>query len=167
MANYLSIRSKLLLLLIISGLAAALSLSVIGYLRSDTALRSAVWDQLVAIRETKKADIRRYLQGQESAFAVFASEAQLQEAIPAFRAAFAEEKALAAPTSRAGFLKFYDESVVAKLPASARPLSADALLPTDAAGLRLQDRYVVHNPHAIGERERLEQPPPAEGNSGS
>jgi class 3 adenylate cyclase len=167
MANYLSIRSKLLLLLIISGLAAALALSVIGYLRSDSALRAAVWDQLVAIRETKKADIQRYLKSQEREFAVFASEAQLRDAIPAFRAAFAEEQALAPPSSREGLVHFYDGSVVAKLPKPMRPLSADALLPTETAALRLQDRYIVRNPNPPGERERLEQPPPAAGAVGS
>lgn len=54
MASMLSIRSKLLLLLMVSGLAAALAISSIGYVRSDQALRAAVWDQLLAVRETKK-----------------------------------------------------------------------------------------------------------------
>lgn len=167
MASYLSIRSKLLLLLIISGLAAALALSAIGYLRSDTALRAAVWDQLVAIREIKKADIQRYLQSQKAAFAVFAEEDQLREAIPAFRTALQEEQGLPEPTSRAGILKFYNEQVLAKLPTSMRPLSADTLLPSDTGGLRLQDRYIAQNPYAASERERFEAPAPTIGNTGS
>jgi class 3 adenylate cyclase len=166
MANYLSIRSKLLLLLIISGLAAALAISAIGYLRSDSALRAAVWDQLVAIRETKKADIQRYLKAQEAAFGVFASEAQLQEALPAFRAAYEAERSLPAPAAKEGLLKFYS-SLLAKLPEAMRPLSAEALLPTDAPGLRLQERYIVRNPNPVGDREKLEQPTPVPGNTGN
>lgn len=167
MANYLSIRSKLLLLLIISGLAAALALSVIGYLRSDSALRAAVWDQLVAIRETKKSDIQRYLKGQDAAFGVFASEAQLQEALPAFRAAFQAEQALPAPAAQDALVKFYNDGVMAKLPDTMRPLSAEALLPVDSAGLRLQDRYIARNPNPPGERQKLEQPPATPGNTGA
>lgn len=165
MANYLSIRSKLLLLLMISGLAAAFTLSVIGYLRSDSALRAAVWDQLVAIRETKKADLQRYLQGQESAFAVFAAEAQLQEALPAFRNAFAAEMSAPPPASIDGLRKFYADGVLAKLPEAMRPFSPEAMMPADSAGLRLQDRYIVRNPHPPGDRERLEVPPAGAGAS--
>ena len=83
MASLLSIRSKLLVLLMISGLSAALAISTIGYMRSDTALRAAVWDQLVSIRETKKADIVRYLDAQERAFAAFAKQDQVADAIVA------------------------------------------------------------------------------------
>lgn len=166
MANYLSIRSKLLLLLIISGLAAALAISVIGYLRSDSALRAAVWDQLIAIRETKKTDIQRYLKSQEAAFGVFAGEAQLQEAIPAFRAAFEQERSLPPPASQTGLVRFY-EGLMAKLPETMRPLSADALLPPDLPGRRLQERYIVTNPNPPGARERMEQPSPGADNTGS
>ncbi len=57
MACLLSIRCKLLLLLMVSGLATALAIISIGYIRSDQALSTAVWDQLLAVRETKKAYI--------------------------------------------------------------------------------------------------------------
>lgn len=80
MASLLSIRSKLLLLLMISGLAAALAISTIGYTRSDSALRAAVWDQLIAIRETKKADVVRYLDAQERAFTALAAQEQVARA---------------------------------------------------------------------------------------
>lgn len=164
-ANHLSIRSKLLLLLIISGLAAALAISVIGYLRSDSALRAAVWDQHVAIRETKKADIQCYLRDQESAFGVLASSAQLQQAIPAFRTALDQERSLAPPASLDGLQKFY-AGLMDKLPAAMRPLSAEILLPSDVVGRRLQDRYIARNPNPLGEREKMEQPAGA-ANSGS
>lgn len=158
MASHLSIRSKLLLLLMISGLSAALALSLIGYVRSDAALRSAVWDQLIAIRQTKKSDLERYLEGQENAFAVFAAEAQLHEAIPAFEAAVAAEASQPATAERSNVLGFYADTVLPKLPTATRPLSADALLPADASALRLQDRYIVQNPNPQGDRELLEQP---------
>ncbi|MEY4698020.1 MAG: hypothetical protein RIT14_2448 [Pseudomonadota bacterium] len=158
MASYLSIRSKLLLLLMISGLSAALSLSLIGYIRSDAALRAAVWDQLVAIRQTKKADLERYLDSQQRTFAVFAQQAQLLSAFPQFRAALAVESALPDGGARAAMTDYYTETVLPRLTAAIRPLSAEPLLPDSVAGLRLQDRYIARNPHPLGERELLEQP---------
>lgn len=159
MASYLSIRSKLLLLLMISGLSAALSLSLIGYIRSDSALRAAVWDQLVAIRQTKKADLERYLDAQKRTFAVFAQQAQLVSAIPQFQQALVAEAALPDTSARAAMTEYYTETVLPKLADTIRPLSADPLLPDTAAGLRLQERYIAQNPHPLGERELLEQAP--------
>ncbi len=158
MASLLSIRSKLLLLLMVSGLAAALAISSIGYVRSDQALRAAVWDQLLAVRETKKADIIRYLDSQERAFAVLAAQGQVQVALPAFRTAVAALAAQPAAAELADLTAFYQTDILPQLPEAGRPLSADTLLPTDAQGLRLQHRYIANNPNPQGKRDLYEGP---------
>lgn len=158
MASLLSIRSKLLLLLMVSGLAAALAISSIGYVRSDQALRAAVWDQLLAVRETKKADIIRYLDSQERAFAVLAAQGQVQVALPAFRTAVAALAAQPAAAELADLTAFYQTDILPQLPEAGRPLSADTLLPTDAQGLRLQHRYIANNPNPQGKRDLFEGP---------
>jgi len=158
MASLLSIRSKLLLLLMISGLAAALAISTIGYVRSDAALRSAVWDQLIAIRETKKADIVRYLAAQERAFTALAAQDQVPEAISAFRDAIAFESTLSAATDKQALAQFYNDQILPKLPDADRPLSPDELLPNTDAGLRLQRRYIAENKAPEGQRDLLEVP---------
>ncbi len=158
MASLLSIRSKLLVLLMISGLSAALAISTIGYMRSDSALRAAVWDQLVSIRETKKSDIVRYLDAQERAFAAFAAQDQVADAIVAFRSAYGAEGALDAGTARADLARFYTTEILPHLPEAERPLSPDALLPASVASLRLQQRYIAQNPAASGDRDVLDAP---------
>lgn len=158
MASLLSIRSKLLLLLMVSGLAAALAISSIGYVRSDQALRAAVWDQLLAVRETKKADILRYLESQERAFAVLAEQRQAQQALPEFHAAAQLEAALPSDAALADLTAFYQTDILPQLPDAQRPLSADTLLPTDASGLRLQQRYISGNPNQQGKRDLFEGP---------
>lgn len=158
MASLLSIRSKLLLLLMVSGLAAALAISSIGYVRSDQALRAAVWDQLLAVRETKKADIIRYLDSQERAFAVLAAQGQVQVALPAFRTAVAALASQPAAAELADLTAFYQTDILPQLPEAGRPLSADTLLPTDAQGLRLQHRYIANNPNPQGKRDLYEGP---------
>ncbi len=163
MASLLSIRSKLLLLLMISGLAAALAISTIGYTRSDSALRAAVWDQLIAIRETKKADVVRYLDAQERAFTALAAQEQVARALTDFRAAFAAEGALPEGTARADLARFYSAEILPQMPEADRPLSPDALLPETGAALRLQQRYIAQNPAAPGDRDLLDLPEPAQG----
>ena len=158
MASLLSIRSKLLLLLMVSGLAAALAISSIGYVRSDQALRAAVWDQLLAVRETKKGDIIRYLDAQERAFAVLAAQGQVQVALPAFRTAVAALASQPAAAELADLTAFYQTDILPQLPEAGRPLSADTLLPTDAQGLRLQHRYIANNPNPQGKRDLYEGP---------
>lgn len=142
----------------ISGLSAALAISTIGYMRSDTALRAAVWDQLVSIRETKKADIVRYLDAQERAFAAFAKQDQVADAIVAFRAAYAAEGALDAGSAPQDLAKFYQTEILPRLPDEERPLSPDAMLPGSVAALRLQQRYIAQNPAASGDRDLLDAP---------
>ena len=158
MASLLSMRSKLLLLLMVSGLAAALAISSIGYVRSDQALRAAVWDQLLAVRETKKGDIIRYLDSQERAFAVLAAQGQVQVALPAFRTAVAALAAQPAAAELADLTAFYQTDILPQLPEAGRPLSADTLLPTDAQGVRLQQRYIANNPNPQGKRDLFEGP---------
>lgn len=158
MASLLSIRSKLLLLLMISGLAAALSISTIGYMRSDSALRAAVWDQLVAIRETKKADVVRYLDAQERAFTALAAQEQVAWAFGDFRNAFAAENALPTGTARDDLVRFYGSDILPQLPEADRPLSPDPLLPTSVAAMRLQQRYIAQNPAKAGDRDLLDAP---------
>lgn len=158
MASLLSIRSKLLLLLMISGLAAALSISTIGYMRSDSALRAAVWDQLVAIRETKKADVVRYLDAQERAFTALAAQEQVARAFGEFRNAFAAENVLPAGSAREDLVRYYGSEILPHMPEADRPLSPDSLLPASVASMRLQQRYIVQNPAKAGDRDLLDAP---------
>ena len=84
-----SVSSKLLIMLIASGVSAALTVGALGYYKAQDALKTAIDDQLVAIRESKKADIVRYFEGQERMFQVFASQRQLQDAADALAKGFA------------------------------------------------------------------------------
>jgi hypothetical protein len=91
MTGRLSIQSRLLVLLILSGVGGSLTIGVMSCVSSETALRLASWSQLTSIRETKRRDLTRYVESQIRSFEVFAAQEQLPDAIDAFRAGFADQ----------------------------------------------------------------------------
>jgi class 3 adenylate cyclase len=132
-------------------------LSFLSYTRANTALRGAIWEQLIAIRDTKKSDILRYLDGQERIFAVFAAQGQLPAAFAAFRAGFDAEKGTLADKESRALAEYYQAEVIKRMPQTDAPLKLADLMPA-AAGASLQHRYMVANPNPVGKKLLLDVP---------
>jgi len=152
----LSIRSKLMVLLILSGISGALTISVLSYVHAERALREATWNQLVATRETKRECLLRWVDQQFRAFRVFSGEEQLPAAYGAFRAGFDAKAAQLDRTDEQRLVEFYEETFLPALPDRIAERSLDDYLPTTRAGARLQLDYLVDNPHPAGEKSLLE-----------
>jgi len=79
--KYMSIRSKLLLLMLIVGLLSAASVGVLSYNNAKSSLTETIYDQLTALRETKKRQTEIYFKDQLTAFDVFSNQLQVSDAL--------------------------------------------------------------------------------------
>ncbi|MFZ9628402.1 MAG: adenylate/guanylate cyclase domain-containing protein [Ilumatobacteraceae bacterium] len=156
MKSRLSIRSKLMVLLVFSGVVGALSIGVIAYEQGDAALRESTWDQLISTRSTKRACMQRWLDQQFSQFRVFAGERQLPDALAAFTKGFTALDTDLTATEQDRLMGFYEDEFIPTLPASIDERGIDTYLPDTRAGARLQVDYIVDNPNPAGSRELLE-----------
>jgi len=58
--SYISIKSKLLILLLIAGLLSASAVGFLSYNDAKNTVRETIYDQLTALRETKKRQTKNY-----------------------------------------------------------------------------------------------------------
>ncbi|MFM7007923.1 MAG: adenylate/guanylate cyclase domain-containing protein [Betaproteobacteria bacterium] len=150
-----SVSSKLLIMLCASGISAALVVGTISYFSADQALRNSISDQLVSIRETKKADISRYFDGEQRTFSVFSRSGQLVDATAAFRGGFASATSQVDPSARASLEAFYRDKFLPKVPDHAGTATIGEYWPRSSAGIQLQSGYIAANPAEDGHRFQL------------
>lgn len=156
MKNWFSIRSKLMILLIASGVGGALALSALGFFSADIALRNATWNQLVATRETKKGCLLRYVDQQLRLFQVFSYQEQLPVALEAFRHGFSEKGGELTTEQENRLVEYYKKDFLPNMPKSSAMTSLADVLPTSKAGAMLQINYIVDNPQPAGKKGLLE-----------
>jgi hypothetical protein len=156
MKNRLSIRSKLMVLLVLSGIAGAITVGVIGYVQGEHAVRDATVNQLLAIRETKKDCFERWIDQQLREFRILSDDEQLAAVTAEFADGFKSLDASLPASEQQRLLDFYRTSYVPKLPSSVDDRSVDTYVPHTNAGARLQLDYIVDNPNPAGKRSLLE-----------
>ena len=162
----LSIRSKIILTLLLTGLVCLAAGGIIGYRSGDEALTDSVGRQLTAQRELKKQRVVSYVRNQlrftEAVGSSPETIAAAQALITAFHDMHADVQADAAAEKadtevlaawyRKDFLPRID-----KIAGSHTPL--EGLMPSDPVGRRLQADYIARNPHPDGEKDRLKAAP--------
>jgi class 3 adenylate cyclase len=145
-----------MVLLVLSGVVGAITIGVIGYVQGERSLRAATWNQLVSIRETKKASFERWVEQQFRQFRLLSTDQHLASASTAFALGF---DALDTPLTDAEeerLLGYYRDTFVPELPSTVEDRSVDSYLPDTNAGAHLQIGYIVDNPNPAGERYLLE-----------
>jgi len=158
----LSIRSKIILALLVTGLGCLAIGAVIGYRAADAALTQSVQQQLTAQREIKRRRIESYVNNQARFTAAIAGLPETTEAAKAFIIAFKEMRAeaqLNPAVDRADTVAleaWYNEDLLPRLDKVAgghTPL--EGLMPADAVARRLQADYIARNPNPVGEKDKL------------
>jgi class 3 adenylate cyclase len=157
----LSIRSKIILALLLTGLGCLAVGAVIGYRAADAALTQSVQQQLTAQREIKRRRIESYINNQVRFTAAIADLPETTEAAKAFILAFKEMRAEAQgsrvdPTDTEALEAWYNKDLLPRLDKVAgghTPL--EGLMPTDAVARRLQADYIARNPNPVGEKDKL------------
>ena len=157
--RYMSIRSKLLLLMLIVGLLSASAVGLLSYNNAKTSLTDTIYDQLTALRETKKRQTENYFKDQLIAFEVFSNQEQVSGALGAFSAAFGEEQDTAPQNSVEGLKAFYKTDYLKKLAENSdgEPI-LETYFPKTASALALQIQFISENSAETGSKENLVRP---------
>lgn len=145
-----------MVLLVSSGIIGAITIGVIGYVQGERSLKAATWNQLVSIRETKKASFERWVDQQFREFRLLASDQHLADATAAFEQGFTALDTPLTTDEEKRLVSFYTDTFVPELPSTVEDRSVDTYLPHTNAGAHLQLDYIVDNPNPPGEKYLLE-----------
>jgi class 3 adenylate cyclase len=158
----LSIRSKIIFTLLLTGLACLAAGAIIGYRAGITALTQSVEEQLTAQREIKRRRIEGFVEN-ELRFTVAigglpATTEAAKALIAAYRSMRTETQADPAATQAdtVALEAWYNKDLLPRLDkvaGSHTPL--EGLMPTDPVGRRLQADYIARNPNPRGEKDKL------------
>jgi class 3 adenylate cyclase len=157
----LSIRSKIILVVLLTGLACLAAGAVIGYLAGESALRQSIEERLTALRELKRRRVESYVNNQLRFTAAVAASAETVEAAKAFIAALREMRAEtqadpAAMRDTVSLETWYNNDLVPRLDKIAGSHTpVEDLMPADAVSRRLQADYIARNPNPVGEKSKL------------
>ena len=148
--NLLTIKSRLLLILLAVGGLSCLILGAIADRSCRAALRRGVVDQLTGVRAARVTQVETYVQNMRRHVASLAEELTVLESLEAFRAAVDDRAMTLSEEERVRLEAFYEDKF---LPAfsetdGAQPVLAN-YLPASPSGRFLQHRYVL--PTARGE----------------
>ena len=158
----LSIRSKIILTLLLTGLACLATGGILGYQSGAKALSESVERQLIAQREGKKRQVATYIRNQLRLTETVGDAPQTIEAAKAFIDAFREMHA-DLQSDRSG--EEVDTAVLGdwytkeflpradKVAGSHTPL--EGLMPSDPVARRLQADYIARNPNPAGQKALL------------
>ncbi|MDX8535589.1 adenylate/guanylate cyclase domain-containing protein [Mesorhizobium sp. VK25A] len=153
MLRHLSIRSKLLALLLLSGV---LCIAVTGLIadRSGTkSLRQSIFGQLTTLRESKKAEVERYFGQLERQFVALSKSPDTVSAADAFTRGFDEQDI--ANVSPTDLQAFYKDKFIPHITGLGVDETPKSYMPTSALSLRLQTDYIAHNPYPPDEKYKL------------
>ncbi|WGF88533.1 adenylate/guanylate cyclase domain-containing protein [Marinivivus vitaminiproducens] len=146
MLRRLSIRSKLVAMLLLSGIGC---IAVTGYIadRSGTeALRQSIFSQLTTLRESKRNEVERYFAQLEAQFISYAKSPTTVQAMRDFANGFNTLPGVQETPEE--LLAFYRDSFVpgiAGLTDDVQP--AEAYLPASPRARELQLEYIARNPY--------------------
>jgi class 3 adenylate cyclase len=158
----LSIRSKIILTLLLTGLACLAAGAIIGYRAGERALTRSVEQRLTAQRESKHRRVESYVNNQLRFTSAIAGLPETAEATKALIAAFRETRAemqkdpQARQADTVALEAWYNKELLPRLDKVAgghTPL--EGLIPADPAARHLQAEYIARNPNPVGEKDKL------------
>ena len=154
----LSIRHKLLLVFLTSGVAGVLIAGVLGYQSGKRALTQAVMNQLTGVRRSKGYQIETYFRTIRSHIRTLSENRMMVDAMQEFRTEFRKVDGPPVPAaSRAAIQAYYRDIYLPSLhrlmPQRERP---EELLPVTNGAYYLQEKYIVANPEPAGRKKLLE-----------
>lgn len=164
----LSIRSKIILVLLLTGLACLTTGAVIGYLAGEAALNQSVDGRLQGLRELKRRRVEAYVNNELRFTTAIATSAETIEATKAFIAAFREMHAdvqadpAAMQADTVQLESWYNTDLLPRLDKIAGSHTpVEGLIPSDPVARRLQADYIARNPNRVGEKDKLVAAPGA------
>jgi hypothetical protein len=158
----LSIRSKIILILLLTGLVCLAAGAVIGYRAGEAALTQSVEQRLTMLRELKRRRVEAYFNNELRFTTAAGGSAETIEAAKAFIAAFQEMRAetqanpAAMQADTVVLEAWYNKDLLPRLDKIAGSHTpVEGLMPTDPVARRLQADYIARNPNPVGQKNQL------------
>ncbi|MCB0064921.1 MAG: hypothetical protein KDE19_22510 [Caldilineaceae bacterium] len=154
----LSVKSKVVLMLVSVSLISALVVGILGWRNSRLALSRTIFANLTALRHNKADQVDAYFRNMRYTIEVLSENDMIVEAMVRFNRAFRQlESSTISPEWDGALEAYYTSQFFPRLFAN-MPGQADYNLyrPQNQAGLYLQYQYIVANRFEVGEKLLLE-----------
>lgn len=156
--NYLSIKSKLQLMLLIASLGAIL---IVGYLSWSTArgiLTERIFNQLTSVRASKADQIESYFNTLPNQIETLCENRMVVTAMTEFAQEFAQLKQRSIPTAWDQAIKtYYNQEFLPRLAKNIQGTPVfETYRPTSLESRYLQYHYLANNPNLVGKKDELE-----------
>ncbi len=157
--NFLNIRSKLQMILLLTSLISILLTGTIGYLSARQALNKSIYDGLTALRVKQAGEVEHYFELTQTEVLSLSEFPVIIEAFKAFQASYNQLQDKELSRDQGQKLKqFYENDVSSTLDLSPEELSSlDSYIPQDKAGKYLQSYYIATNPYPVAQKAQLDQ----------
>jgi signal transduction histidine kinase len=158
-----SYRTRLQIAFLLLGLAAMGLTGWQASSRAADALRSATFDHLNAVRETRALQIERFFHEAGQHLAALASDAITHTALAAFRSGYAAlPEAADADPRRAALAAYYEALLRPRVALEGNRAEPALWSPRDGRTVTVQSRYIVENPHPPRAKDLLLTVPAAD-----
>ena len=155
-ARFLSIRSRIILMLLTVSTFAAFVLIYIGYQNGKEAITQGIFNQLKGIRASKQYQIETYFKQTEGIVEIMADNNEVLNALKDFKKGFRKLSNNDFPADCRVELSLHYDKFVEKLSKNMDIKSSlDLYYPTTQAACHLQYHYIVQNKNPIGEKHLL------------
>ncbi|MBW4484754.1 MAG: HAMP domain-containing protein [Tildeniella torsiva UHER 1998/13D] len=157
--NQLSIKSKLILMLLAVSGFSTLVTAYLGYRSGQTNLTDRVFSQLTSVRASKAYQIESYFKTTRHHTQTLSENPAIVSAMQEFEAALKELDTVAVPPQAGGAIaQYYQEVLLARLDKveEGTPI-LQSYTPQTTASRYLQYHYIAANPNPVGQKHRLTQ----------
>ncbi len=157
LTNRLSIRSKLVFLLLATSIASILIIAWQGYQSAKGALNEAAYDQLSTLRAAKTQQINSYFNNISNQVQGFSDNRIVIDAINEFRTAYhLASRESVSEQQHLSVEEFYRQEFIPQLKKRiGGEHEIKHFIPTRTAPAFLQYHYIADNPNAIGNKDKL------------
>lgn len=158
-AGGLSVRSKFLLMMLLTSLLSLGTITLLAYHSGKQALTEAASRQLTSIRAAKKQQVEYYFRSLRDSFRAAADVPMMAEALQDLTAGFRQlGKKPLAPERLKALETFYTEQFLPQLAKNTdESFGLSDVFPTKPAGQEVQALFIAENKHKIGEKSQLVQ----------
>jgi class 3 adenylate cyclase len=153
----LSVRSKFLLMMLLTSLLSLGTITWLAYQAGKKALTEAAVNQLTSLRAAKKQQVEHYFASMRDSFRVVADAPLIAKAIEELTEAYYKLGQLPlTPERMKGLESYYETEFLPRLARNSDArMSLDELLPRNPTVRELQALYISENPNKVGEKSKL------------
>lgn len=158
----LTIKSKLMLVLVLLCVASMLTFGIKSYLDFRQTITKRLMSKLTTSRNTKQHYIKFYFENIRQQVSVLSQDRAFIDAMTDFRAAFhALDSAVVPPEATANVRRYYEQEFIPRIAegenGEKKNFMLDLFLPKTAPGQYLQNQYLASNPNPVGKKILLEK----------